>query len=100
MTDYSKILNTIPLKNYLEDTIEFSCEILNCDDKAAYRENTTEMATGKNSDLYLCYNHFFSFKELVETNIGIDKPKIKARQRIEFRRNLRKNKPFNINDLR
>lgn len=100
MTDYRKILNTFPIKNYLIDTIEFSCEIVSCDEKAAYRENITQMATAKNSDIYLCDNHFYTFKKYMEENLGINRSKIKARKDIQYKQMLRRTRPFDPNLLR
>jgi hypothetical protein len=86
---------------HLIHSIEFSCEVKDfdkeCVSKAQYHEVTTEMATGKSSDLYLCSDHFYLFKEFwteAKGGITINRPKIKARKNIEFKRELKKDKPF------
>jgi hypothetical protein len=101
-----------PRNQSLIDTVEFSCEVLEdgkeCVSKAQYRETTTEINTNRNADLYLCSNHFFNFKEYWEPNkphgnrqgISINKPKIKARRNIEWKRFLKKNKPFDLRSLK
>lgn len=87
---------------HLIHTIEFSCEVKQndkeCFSKADFHENTTQMATGKSSDLYLCSDHYFDFKEYWEGNnkksITVNRPKIKARKNIEFKRQLKRDQPF------
>ena len=97
-----------PRNQNLIDTIEFSCEVSQdgkeCVSKAQYHETTTEMESNRNSDIYLCAKHFFNFKQYWEKDnpegIKINRPKIKARKNIEWKRFLKKNKPFDLRSLK
>lgn len=89
--------------------LEFSCEVnqfgKECKEKAAFRNVTTKLGGIQNtSDLYLCYGHFFMFKEFFESTkknpygIETNKAKIKARERIQLKRNLLLNRNAAFSD--